>query len=68
MTSSTTLAELAVLHPGASRVFHRYRLDFCCGGRRALADACRERDLDPDQVLQLIAAEDPITGDALRCP
>jgi regulator of cell morphogenesis and NO signaling len=57
MTPSTTLAELAVSHPGAARVFHRHRLDFCCGGRRSLADACEERALDPDRVLADIAAE-----------
>jgi len=57
MTTSTTLAEIAVTHPGAARVFHRHRLDFCCGGRRSLADACQERALDPDRVLADIAAE-----------
>jgi regulator of cell morphogenesis and NO signaling len=57
MTTATTLAEIAVTHPAASRVFHRHRLDFCCGGRRSLADACRERALDPDQVLADIEAE-----------
>jgi regulator of cell morphogenesis and NO signaling len=66
MTTSTTLAELAVTHPGAARVFHRHRLDFCCGGRRRLADACLERDLDPERVLELIAAEDPMVGDPPR--
>jgi regulator of cell morphogenesis and NO signaling len=57
MTTSTTLAEIAVTHPGAARVFHRHRLDFCCGGRRSLADACEERALDPDRVLADIEAE-----------
>jgi regulator of cell morphogenesis and NO signaling len=66
MTTTTTLAELAVAHPGAARVFHRHRLDFCCGGRRPLAEACRERDLDPDHLLALIAAEDGAGGDATR--
>lgn len=66
MTTSTTLAELAVTHPGAARVFHRHRLDFCCRGRRSLDEACRERALDPTRVLALIAAEDPVGGDAPR--
>lgn len=46
----TTLADLAVRKPAASRVFKRHRLDFCCGGRRALAEACVARGLDPEAV------------------
>lgn len=64
-TAATTLAELAVSYPSAVRVFHRNRLDFCCGGRRTLADACRERQLDPDGILAAIEAEAP-TGGATR--
>ncbi len=65
MTTATTLAEIAVTHPAASRVFHRHRLDFCCGGRRSLADACRERALDPQQILADIEAE-TVPPDAMR--
>ena len=35
----------------AAAVFHRHRIDFCCGGRRTLEDACRERRVDPLDVL-----------------
>jgi regulator of cell morphogenesis and NO signaling len=55
-----TLAELAVVHPGASRVFFRHRLDFCCGGRRSLEDACREHGLDPIDILSEIDAARPL--------
>ena len=64
--ADTTLAELAVLHPAAARVFYRNRLDFCCGGRRPLADACRERDLDPQAILDAIDAENPMVGERTR--
>jgi regulator of cell morphogenesis and NO signaling len=57
MTPATSLAEIAVTHPAAARVFFRHKLDFCCGGRRTLADACQGRALDPEQVLADIAAE-----------
>jgi regulator of cell morphogenesis and NO signaling len=66
MHTATTLAELAVTHPAAARVFYRHRLDFCCGGRRPLAEVCRERELDADAILEAIAAEDPIAADAER--
>ncbi|HKU38456.1 MAG TPA: iron-sulfur cluster repair di-iron protein [Polyangiales bacterium] len=52
-----TLAELAVSVPAASRVFRRFRLDYCCSGQRTLADACRERALDPGAVLAELATD-----------
>jgi regulator of cell morphogenesis and NO signaling len=53
--STTTLADLAVTHPAASRVFHRHGLDFCCHGRRPLAEACAERGLVVEEVVAEIA-------------
>lgn len=54
---SRRLAELATSFAGASRVFQRHRLDFCCGGQRDLESACLEKGLDPAAVLAEIEAE-----------
>jgi regulator of cell morphogenesis and NO signaling len=56
--STVTLADLAVRHPAASRVFYRRGLDFCCHGTRPLGEACEERGLDPDVILREIEGED----------
>ncbi len=66
MKSTTTLAELATVHPSASRVFHRYGLDFCCGGRRPLSDVCRERGLDEAVLLEAIERESNAEGSETR--
>lgn len=60
-----SLAELATAHAGASRVFQRHRLDFCCRGLRSLADACLERGIDADAVLDEIEStgSTPALGD-----
>lgn len=58
MTTTSTLAELATTHPAASRVFQRYGLDYCCGGRKPLSEVCRTKGLDPASVLQAIEAEE----------
>jgi regulator of cell morphogenesis and NO signaling len=58
MTTTTTLAELATTHPAASRVFQRYGLDYCCGGRQPLDDVCHAKGLDPGAILHAIAAEE----------
>lgn len=50
-TKDTPLNELATSCAGAVPVFHRHRLDFCCGGARSLVDACAERGLDADALL-----------------
>jgi len=47
-----TLGELATHYASASRVFHRAGLDYCCGGKRTLAEACEPLDLDPRTVLE----------------
>lgn len=66
MNATATLAELATTHPGASRVFHRHGLDFCCGGRKPLAEVCAEKGLSADALLGEIEAEAPATGDGTR--
>ena len=41
-----TIASLACEIPGATRVFHKFKLDFCCGGQQPLKDAIAHRNLD----------------------
>ena len=66
MTPISLLSEIAVTHPAASRVFHRHRLDYCCGGRRPLAEACAARGLDPAAVLAEIAEAEAADPDPAR--
>jgi regulator of cell morphogenesis and NO signaling len=56
-STSSTLAELARANPAATRVFFRYRLDFCCAGDRTLAEACARAGLDPEIIAREIDAE-----------
>jgi regulator of cell morphogenesis and NO signaling len=64
MTSPTqTLAQIAIDVPAAPGVFLRHGLDFCCHGQRSLAEACREKGIDPEQVThELEAATVPDAG------
>lgn len=47
---TTPLGELAAANPSATRVFLRHHLDFCCGGRRTLAEACERAGLNPAEI------------------
>jgi len=58
ISSGTPLADIATGHAAASRVFQRFRLDFCCHGRRPLAQACADRGLDPEEVIREILSEE----------
>jgi regulator of cell morphogenesis and NO signaling len=55
--TTTSLGDLARIHPSATRVFLRHRLDFCCGGRRTLAEACQPMGLDPTLILHELEQE-----------
>lgn len=61
-----TVGEIAVEYPSASTIFHKYKIDFCCGGGRYFADACEERGLDHRQVLREIKETKPATEQPLR--
>jgi regulator of cell morphogenesis and NO signaling len=52
-----TVGALAATRAGASRVFHRHGLDFCCGGQRTLADACERLGEDPAVLLHELVEE-----------
>jgi regulator of cell morphogenesis and NO signaling len=54
-TPQTTVRDIALENPAAIRVFEKYGIDYCCGGRKPLAQACEEHALDPGAVLAAIA-------------
>lgn len=54
ITPDRTLGEIAAEIPAASRVFREVGLDYCCGGRRPLGEACAERGIDPETILSAI--------------
>jgi regulator of cell morphogenesis and NO signaling len=57
MTSiAKTVREIALEQPHSIRVFERLGIDYCCGGRKPLAEACNERDIPVDEVLAALDA------------
>lgn len=64
LNQNATLADLAITHPGASRVFLKHGLDFCCHGRRPLEEACTEKGLDPSTIMTEISNEEASAGES----
>ncbi|MBS1170434.1 MAG: regulator of cell morphosis and signaling [Burkholderiaceae bacterium] len=41
-----TIGSIACDIPGATRIFHQHKLDFCCGGGKSLREAAQRRGVD----------------------
>ncbi len=51
LSLNQTVADIATQSLAAVRVFEEYGIDYCCGGKKPLEDACRAQGLQPDAVL-----------------
>ncbi len=56
INANQSLGQLATTIAGATGVFHQYKLDFCCGGSRTLAEVAAERGLDVTAILNQLQA------------
>lgn len=52
--AQTTVGELAAKLPGATRVFERVGIDYCCRGGRTLEEACVDAGVSADALLDEI--------------
>lgn len=55
---NSTVGELVTNRPSRSRIFQKFGIDFCCGGKKPLTEACSVKGLDPDEVLKALAADE----------
>ena len=53
--SESTLRSIALNQPATIRVFERFHLDYCCGGKRPLREACAEKGIATKEVLAALA-------------
>lgn len=51
-----TLGDIVAQLPKAGEVFQNHRIDFCCGGNRALFEAAGEQNVDATQLVQELNA------------
>ena len=54
--ANTTVGDIVASDFRAAGVFERYGIDFCCGGRQSLGEACRAADANPEAVIRELAA------------
>ena len=58
ITPETTVGDIVRATPSRSRLFESLGIDYCCGGKKPLAEACRAKNLDPATVVTMLAALD----------
>jgi regulator of cell morphogenesis and NO signaling len=49
-----TIREIALEAPATTRVFEQFKIDYCCGGRRSIADVCEATGIDTSILMERI--------------
>lgn len=49
--TNKTVGELVAERPGRSRVFETLGIDYCCGGKKTIEQACGDKGIDPGKVI-----------------
>lgn len=64
--AETTVGEIVAERPASARIFEKWGIDYCCGGRKKLEDVCRQKSLNLNGVvheLEDVAVERPLNGE-----
>lgn len=56
MKPTMSLGDIAEKIPASTTVLRKYQLDFCCGGKKTLEEACKVQGLDMSKILNELAA------------
>ena len=54
-TAGQTVREIALDYPASARVFESLGIDYCCGGKQSLREACLRANVPEESVLKLLA-------------
>lgn len=53
-TESQSVGALVAAEPSRSRIFEAFRIDYCCGGKHSLKEACRKSGVEVESVLRAL--------------
>jgi regulator of cell morphogenesis and NO signaling len=65
-TTDTTIRDIVADNYRTAAVLQRFGIDFCCGGNRSLAEACRELNLDDEAVVRELDSARSAQGEVPR--
>jgi regulator of cell morphogenesis and NO signaling len=58
-----TVREIAGQHADSYKIFHKYGIDFCCGGKRLLSDVCEEKGIEISDIANAFVALEETPSD-----
>src|SRR5262245_2891643 len=56
ISPDTQVAEIAATDPATIKIFQQHNIDFCCGGKIPLAEACAQKGIDSAVLLDELRA------------
>lgn len=62
ITSETAVGDIAVEYPTAVPMLERLGIDYCCGGKHTLAEACAKSDVDFASMLEALERQQRSTS------
>lgn len=65
LNATKTVKDIAIEVPGATRLFEKLGIDYCCGGGKTLSDACAASGLTLEEVTTSLAriSASPLAGE-----
>ncbi len=64
LDAQMSVGELVRERPGRARVFEQFSIDYCCGGKLPLAEACKAKGLEIDEIMNHIQLADTVAATA----
>lgn len=64
ITKEQSVGQMVADNPARARVFEKHRIDYCCGGKLTLSDACSRKGVNLDEVLAELQACDAVANEA----
>ena len=62
LTPQATVGQLVAERASRAKVFERFGIDYCCGGKVSVAEACARKGVDATAVLAALEAVDAALG------
>jgi regulator of cell morphogenesis and NO signaling len=54
-----TVREIAIRNPATVRVFEALGIDYCCGGKRPLKEACERSNVPVERAIDMLSSAEP---------
>jgi regulator of cell morphogenesis and NO signaling len=54
INSAMTVREIAVEVPQSTRLFEKFKIDYCCGGNRPLTEACASAGVEVAEMIEML--------------